>query len=96
MTTVPEKGSLLAHLSTDRRYLAMLGLGFSAGMPYLLVYPTQAAWLSDAQGPCRPSWRRVNLPCSRRFALFRAVCLRALQALSSRLPVSRCSSLRPR
>jgi PAT family beta-lactamase induction signal transducer AmpG len=51
MTTVPEKGSLLAHLSTDRRYLAMLGLGFSAGMPYLLVYPTQAAWLSDAQVP---------------------------------------------
>jgi PAT family beta-lactamase induction signal transducer AmpG len=38
-------------LSTDRRYLAMLGLGFSAGMPYLLVYPTQAAWLSDAQVP---------------------------------------------
>lgn len=51
MTTVSEKGSLLAHLSTDRRYLAMLGLGFSAGMPYLLVYPTQAAWLSDAQVP---------------------------------------------
>jgi PAT family beta-lactamase induction signal transducer AmpG len=51
MTTVPEKASLLAHLSADRRYLAMLGLGFSAGMPYLLVYPTQAAWLSDAQVP---------------------------------------------
>jgi PAT family beta-lactamase induction signal transducer AmpG len=51
MTTVPKKDSLLAHLSADRRYLAMLGLGFSAGMPYLLVYPTQAAWLSDAQVP---------------------------------------------
>jgi PAT family beta-lactamase induction signal transducer AmpG len=51
MTTVPEKDSLLSHLSADRRYLAMLGLGFSAGMPYLLVYPTQAAWLSDAQVP---------------------------------------------
>lgn len=51
MTSVPENSSLLAHLSTDRRYLAMLGLGFSAGIPYLLVYPTQSAWLSDAHVP---------------------------------------------
>ena len=51
MRNDPEKASLLAHLSADRRYLAMLGLGFSAGIPYLLVYPTQSAWLSDAQVP---------------------------------------------
>ena len=51
MTSVPENSSLLAHLSADRRYLAMLGLGFSAGIPYLLVYPTQSAWLSDAHVP---------------------------------------------
>lgn len=51
MTSVPENSSLLAHLSADRRYLAMLGLGFSAGIPYLLVYPTQSAWLSDSHVP---------------------------------------------
>ena len=51
MASVPENSSLLAHLSADRRYLAMLGLGFSAGIPYLLVYPTQSAWLSDAHVP---------------------------------------------
>ncbi|MFY9658247.1 MAG: MFS transporter [Methylocystis sp.] len=43
--------SLLAHLSSDRRYLAMLGLGFSAGIPFLLVYSTQSAWLSEAKVP---------------------------------------------
>ena len=29
----------------------MLGLGFSAGIPYLLVYVTQSAWLSEAKVP---------------------------------------------
>lgn len=43
--------SLLDHLSSDRRYLAMLGLGFSAGIPFLLVYVTQSAWLSEAKVP---------------------------------------------
>src|SRR5208283_4404785 len=43
--------SLMAHLSSDRRYLAMLGLGFSAGIPFLLVYVTQSAWLSEAKVP---------------------------------------------
>ena len=28
----PEKDSLLAHVLADRRYAAMLGLGFSAGV----------------------------------------------------------------
>ena len=51
MTMESARPSLLAHLSADRRYLAMLGLGFSAGIPYLLVYPTQSAWLSEAQVP---------------------------------------------
>ncbi len=51
MNDNPEKASLLAHLSADRRYLAMLGLGFSAGIPFLLVYSTQSAWLSDAGVP---------------------------------------------
>jgi len=51
MQNDPEKASLLAHLLADRRYAAMLGLGFSAGIPYLLVYVTQSAWLSEAKVP---------------------------------------------
>ena len=47
----PEKDSLLAHVLADRRYAAMLGLGFSAGIPFLLVYVTQSAWLSEAKVP---------------------------------------------
>jgi PAT family beta-lactamase induction signal transducer AmpG len=47
----PGKDSVLAHLFADRRYAAMLGLGFSAGIPYLLVYATQSAWLSEAKVP---------------------------------------------
>jgi MFS transporter, PAT family, beta-lactamase induction signal transducer AmpG len=41
----------LAHLAADRRYAAMLGLGFSTGLPFLLVYSTQSAWLSEAGVP---------------------------------------------
>ena len=29
----------------------MLGLGFSSGLPFLLVYGTQSAWLSEAHVP---------------------------------------------
>jgi MFS transporter, PAT family, beta-lactamase induction signal transducer AmpG len=47
----PEKDTLLAHVLADRRYAAMLGLGFSAGIPFLLVYVTQSAWLSEAKVP---------------------------------------------
>ena len=47
----PNDDSLLSHLLADRRYAAMLGLGFSAGIPYLLVYSTQSAWLSEAKVP---------------------------------------------
>lgn len=42
---------LWRHLQSDRRYLAMLGLGVASGMPYLLVYVTQSAWLSEAKLP---------------------------------------------
>jgi PAT family beta-lactamase induction signal transducer AmpG len=38
----------LTHLAEDRRYAAMAGLGFSSGLPFLLVYSTQSAWLSEA------------------------------------------------
>ena len=50
----PEKAGKalsLRHLVSDRSVLAMLGLGFSSGMPFLLVYITQSAWLSDARVP---------------------------------------------
>ena len=43
--------SWLAHLREDRRYAAMTALGFSMGIPYLLVYSTQSAWLSEAGVP---------------------------------------------
>jgi hypothetical protein len=46
-----EKDSLHAHVLADRRYAAMLGLGFSAGIPYLLArHPDSAATPS-----CRPA-----------------------------------------
>ena len=51
MRNDPEKASLLAHLWADRRYVAMLGLGFSSEIPFLLVYVTQSAWLSEAKVP---------------------------------------------
>jgi PAT family beta-lactamase induction signal transducer AmpG len=41
----------LRHLLTDRRIGAMFGLGFSSGVPFLLVYITQSAWLSEAKVP---------------------------------------------
>jgi PAT family beta-lactamase induction signal transducer AmpG len=43
--------SFWTHLRSDRRFAAMLGLGFSSGIPYLLVYVTQSAWLSEAKVP---------------------------------------------
>jgi PAT family beta-lactamase induction signal transducer AmpG len=43
-------GSFLSSV-LDRRVAAMLGLGFSSGIPFLLVYVTQSAWLSEAKVP---------------------------------------------
>ena len=40
-----------APFSFDRTLAAMLGLGFSSGLPFLLVYVTQSAWLSEAKVP---------------------------------------------
>jgi PAT family beta-lactamase induction signal transducer AmpG len=44
----PPTAELWVHLRKDRRYLAMLGLGFSSGIPYQLVYYTQSDWWSQA------------------------------------------------
>ena len=35
------------------RIVAALGLGFTSGIPCLLVYGTQSAWLSEARVPIR-------------------------------------------
>ena len=45
------KTGFLRALASDRRFQAMLGLGFSQGIPYLLVYATQSAWLMEAKVP---------------------------------------------
>ena len=47
----PPASELWMHLRQDRRYLAMMGLGFSSGIPYLLVYYTQTAWWTHAGLP---------------------------------------------
>ena len=46
-TDVASKLPLLAQIK-DRRLVTAFGLGFSSGMPFLLVYATQSAWLSEA------------------------------------------------
>jgi PAT family beta-lactamase induction signal transducer AmpG len=45
-----QKRSILAALKVfgDRRILVMLLLGFSAGLPFLLIFDTLSAWLRDA------------------------------------------------
>ena len=45
------RSSPLRELFSDRRLAAMVGLGFSSGIPFLLVYVTQSAWLSEAKVP---------------------------------------------
>src|SRR3954464_9696671 len=45
-----EKRNMLSALKVfaDRRTLVMLALGFSAGLPFLLIFDTLSAWLRDA------------------------------------------------
>ena len=47
----PSRAELWAGLRQDRRYLAMLGLGFSSGIPYQLVFYTQSDWWTQAGVP---------------------------------------------
>ena len=51
MPTGSDNTLSLRHLVSDRSVAAMLGLGFSSGIPFLLVYGTQSAWLSEAKVP---------------------------------------------
>ncbi|NEU13549.1 AmpG family muropeptide MFS transporter [Methylobacterium sp. BTF04] len=43
----PDPTPFWSALFTDRRIAPALGLGFTSGIPFLLVYSTQSAWLSD-------------------------------------------------
>lgn len=45
--TTSEPAPFWSALFTGRRIAPALGLGFTSGIPFLLVYSTQAAWLSD-------------------------------------------------
>src|ERR1700760_2833095 len=40
--------SSLKSLADDRRLAFMLALGFSSGLPFLLIFSTQSAWLREA------------------------------------------------
>jgi PAT family beta-lactamase induction signal transducer AmpG len=44
----PRKRPLLADILTDARLALMLALGFSSGLPFLLIFSTQSAWLREA------------------------------------------------
>jgi MFS transporter, PAT family, beta-lactamase induction signal transducer AmpG len=49
-SATPPKRNMLSALSvfTDRRTLVMLALGFSAGLPFFLIFDTLSAWLRVA------------------------------------------------
>ena len=51
LSSRPDRLSPIRELFRDRRLGAMVGLGFSSGIPFLLVYGTQSAWLSEAHVP---------------------------------------------
>jgi PAT family beta-lactamase induction signal transducer AmpG len=49
-TAAPPRKSLAAALAVfgERRALALLGLGFASGLPYMLIFDTLSLWLRDA------------------------------------------------
>jgi PAT family beta-lactamase induction signal transducer AmpG len=50
-STDAERVPFWSALFRDRRMAPALGLGFTSGMPFLLTYSTQSAWLTDAGVP---------------------------------------------
>ncbi len=48
MAASPRKIPPLAEILRDRRLALMLVLGFSSGLPFLLIFSTQSAWLREA------------------------------------------------
>ena len=43
-----KSGNIFTRIFTDKRLALMLALGFSSGLPFLLVFSTQSAWLREA------------------------------------------------
>jgi MFS transporter, PAT family, beta-lactamase induction signal transducer AmpG len=50
-STDAERVPFWSALIRDRRIAPAMGLGFTSGMPFLLTYSTQSAWLTDAGVP---------------------------------------------
>src|SRR5271165_202732 len=48
MTPLAKRWPLIADIIADRRLALMLALGFSSGLPFLLVFSTLSAWLREA------------------------------------------------
>ena len=46
--TSPRKSPPLREILRDPRLALMLALGFSSGLPFLLIFSTQSAWLREA------------------------------------------------
>lgn len=46
--TSARKSPGLREILRDRRLALMLALGFSSGLPFLLIFSTQSAWLREA------------------------------------------------
>jgi hypothetical protein len=46
--TFPRKSPSLREVLSDPRLALMLTLGFSSGLPFLLIFSTQSAWLREA------------------------------------------------
>jgi MFS transporter, PAT family, beta-lactamase induction signal transducer AmpG len=46
--TSARKSLSLREILRDRRLALMLALGFSSGVPFLLIFSTQSAWLREA------------------------------------------------
>jgi MFS transporter, PAT family, beta-lactamase induction signal transducer AmpG len=48
MASLPRKLPPLSEIVRDPRLALMLALGFSSGLPFLLIFSTQSAWLREA------------------------------------------------
>jgi len=48
MSLMEKRFPLFAEFFADRRLALMLALGFSSGLPFLLIFSTQSAWLREA------------------------------------------------
>jgi MFS transporter, PAT family, beta-lactamase induction signal transducer AmpG len=48
MISISEQRHRLMEILSDRTLVIMLALGFSSGLPFLLIFSTQSAWLQEA------------------------------------------------